>query len=474
MTSKKDVFLCHTSGDKKRYVTPFVNGLQGEGITYWVDEAEIKWGEDIVKRINEGLKISRFVVVFLSKNFIGGHWPEAELASALCKENASGDVIVLPILIEDENDIFKQYPLLRQKRYVKWRDDVSSIVAELKSWLRDANNKVAIHRSNDNSYQPENIPSKKDLLGKLQSYGGMLQHLKDIDYRQWLNLSLHNRFAMILLGKYALFVRAEEEENALHHLQSRLKALSLPGESLKQTTFYKQFPKDIKRLGQSVETIQQLIDDIIKLVEQNVGSSESADEMLNKLNEFFSLCHRLYSIVPETEDAEINDILARSESETLEFKSTMQVDVETGQKSVKMKQVIAKTLAGFMNNIGGILLIGVDDDGNPIGLDYDLKNLKNKDNFVRSFSQIVFDMIGKEYHQFLDPQETSFKPIDGMEVFKIKVNPAPEPAFVVCKSKPPVFFVRMGSSTVPFNVKEAINYYKSHWRSKKEATFEKE
>ena len=365
---------------------------------------------------------------------------------------------------------------MRPKRYVKWSDGVSSLVAELKSWLRDANNKVSIHRSNDNSYQPENIPSKKDLLGELQSYGGMLQDLKNIDYRQWFNFSLHNRFAVILLGKYALFVRAEEEENALHHLQSKLKALSLPGESLKQTTFYKQFPKDLKRLGQSIETVQELIDDLIKLVEQNVGSIVSANKMLNELNEFFSLCRRLYSIsiVPETEDVEINDILARSESETLEFKSTMQVDVETGQKSVKMKQMIAKTLAGFMNNIGGILLIGVDDDGDPIGLDYDLKYLKNKDNFVRSFSQIVFDMTGKEYHQFLDPQETSFKPIDGIEVFKIKVNPAPEPAFVVCKSKPPVFFVRMGSSTVPFNVKEAINYYKLHWGSKKEAAFEKE
>ena len=93
MTPKKDVFLCHTSEDKKRYVTPFVKGLKKEGITYWVDKAEIKWGENIIKRINDGLEISRFVVVFLSQNFIGGHWAEKELMSALSKENTS---VVIP------------------------------------------------------------------------------------------------------------------------------------------------------------------------------------------------------------------------------------------------------------------------------------------------------------------------------------------------------------------------------------------
>ena len=65
MNKKRDVFLCHSSEDKDKYVIPFTKKLKNKGVTFWIDEAEIKWGDNIIEKINEGIEKSNFVIVFL-------------------------------------------------------------------------------------------------------------------------------------------------------------------------------------------------------------------------------------------------------------------------------------------------------------------------------------------------------------------------------------------------------------------------
>ncbi len=81
MTLQKDIFICHASEDKSDVVEPLVISLEKAGITYWYDEAEIKWGDSITEKVNEGLKISRYVIVVLSESFIQKNWPQRELNS---------------------------------------------------------------------------------------------------------------------------------------------------------------------------------------------------------------------------------------------------------------------------------------------------------------------------------------------------------------------------------------------------------
>src|SRR5947209_5460884 len=110
---KRDVFLCHATADKNMYVHPFAEALEANGITYWLDEAEIGWGDRISSKINDGLARSSYVVVFLTAAFLDRHWPQTELGSALNLEASSGQVIVLPIMVAPDTDVFRQYPLLR-------------------------------------------------------------------------------------------------------------------------------------------------------------------------------------------------------------------------------------------------------------------------------------------------------------------------------------------------------------------------
>mgnify|MGYP002653748195 CR=1 FL=1 len=75
----------------------------------------------------------------------------------------------------------------------------------------------------------------------------------------------------------------------------------------------------------------------------------------------------------------ITELIAGGESDHVEFKSTARINLRTEQKDPRMEHVIVKTVSAFVNADGGTLLIGVDDDGTPLGLDADYATLKVPD-----------------------------------------------------------------------------------------------
>jgi hypothetical protein len=135
--AERSVFLCHASEDKDAFVRPLARELNRREITYWLDEAEIKWGDKIIQRINDGLARARYIVVFLSANFLGKNWPESELGAALNRENSKGQTIVLPLILGDVDSLLDRYPLLRDKVYLKWSQPLSMIVDHLEAVTAD-------------------------------------------------------------------------------------------------------------------------------------------------------------------------------------------------------------------------------------------------------------------------------------------------------------------------------------------------
>ena len=137
----KDVFLCHAGRDKERVVRPLAQKLEAKGISCWFDEAEVRWGNSIVSKVNEGLASSRFVIVVLSPSFVDKHWPQRELNSALHEEAGSGKIRVLPLLTgeaEQRNEILDQFPLMHDKRYLAWDGSGENVLEELQAWLGQA------------------------------------------------------------------------------------------------------------------------------------------------------------------------------------------------------------------------------------------------------------------------------------------------------------------------------------------------
>lgn len=134
----RDVFLCHATEDKQEVVRPLRDALVAAGISCWLDEAEIRWGDGLIDQVNAGLRDSRFVLVVLSTTFMAKPWPRRELASALSGEASSGNVRVLPLLVgvhRESEAILDQLPLLRDKLYLVWEGDAAPVVRAMRARL---------------------------------------------------------------------------------------------------------------------------------------------------------------------------------------------------------------------------------------------------------------------------------------------------------------------------------------------------
>ncbi len=135
---KRDVFLCHAGEDKDSIARPLYRAFTDAGISCWYDEAEIGWGHSITQKVNEGLRISRFTVAIMSRSSAYKHWPQRELYALMNQEAADGVVRILPLLAgsnQDIEEILKLFPLLSDKRYLKWNGDPRPVVKEMLACL---------------------------------------------------------------------------------------------------------------------------------------------------------------------------------------------------------------------------------------------------------------------------------------------------------------------------------------------------
>lgn len=91
-----DVFISHASEDKECVARPLHNALTRLGITVWLDEAQMRIGHSLRRKIDDGIRSSRFGVVVLSKAFFRKGWTNHEL-DGLVTRTVAGEQSVLPI-----------------------------------------------------------------------------------------------------------------------------------------------------------------------------------------------------------------------------------------------------------------------------------------------------------------------------------------------------------------------------------------
>ena len=89
-------------------------------------------------------------------------------------------------------------------------------------------------------------------------------------------------------------------------------------------------------------------------------------------------------------ESELHELINRGESNTLEFKSTLRYDLEQQKVNKDLAKVIPKTLAGFLNAEGGMLLIGVADNGQILGLENDISSLRKKNLDYFELTYVLF------------------------------------------------------------------------------------
>lgn len=104
-----DVFLSHSSLDKDIYVSELSEKLSNKGMKVFEDVKVFKIGQSQTDMMNMGILNSRFVVAFLSSNFIKSGWSDYEFKSFLNREINEKRVIILPIWHEVSLEEVQQY-----------------------------------------------------------------------------------------------------------------------------------------------------------------------------------------------------------------------------------------------------------------------------------------------------------------------------------------------------------------------------
>ncbi len=137
MEKAQDLFISHAGKDKEQYVVPLAQALTVHGVSFWLDNVEIEWGDSVTMKINEGLRTSRYVLLCLSKNFLGRHWPEGEMAAVLAIQNTNGKKRALPLILNAKDEILEAYPILSALAYREFRFGPDKLAAELANLVSD-------------------------------------------------------------------------------------------------------------------------------------------------------------------------------------------------------------------------------------------------------------------------------------------------------------------------------------------------
>jgi hypothetical protein len=93
------IFLSYNKEDKP-FARRLADDIRRVGITVWLDEAEIKPGDSIIEKIEEGLNGSEYIGVILSPTSVKSRWVKRELRAVLHQEITASSKIVLPLLYQ--------------------------------------------------------------------------------------------------------------------------------------------------------------------------------------------------------------------------------------------------------------------------------------------------------------------------------------------------------------------------------------
>ncbi|MGH3697288.1 MAG: AlbA family DNA-binding domain-containing protein [Pseudonocardiaceae bacterium] len=160
----------------------------------------------------------------------------------------------------------------------------------------------------------------------------------------------------------------------------------------------------------------------------------------------------------------VRRVIAAGESTVVEFKSTGRKNLFTGKQDQAIEWAVLKSVAGFMNNHGGTLLVGVADDGVAVGIEQDYPLLgakKNTDGWELWLTDALTTALGKAAATDVS---LSYAEVDGRTVARIDVGPAAQPVFATSKGdRKPVFLVRINSTTHELAGHDALDYQRKRW-----------
>ena len=179
------------------------------------------------------------------------------------------------------------------------------------------------------------------------------------------------------------------------------------------------------------------------------------------LSLMFMVRQRIFQLTGRRDKLEeIRELIAAGENQQVKFKSTLRWDLRQFKPNKALEDVIAKTIAGFMNTQGGHLIIGIDDEGSILGLEQDYGTLKKpgKDGFEQYIMQLVSLKLGTHFCTLV---KVSFHQFEEKDICYVRVHKSQKPVYLNLGDRSH-FFIRTGNGTRELDMPEALEYMETY------------
>lgn len=149
--------------------------------------------------------------------------------------------------------------------------------------------------------------------------------------------------------------------------------------------------------------------------------------------------------------------LSTGETKIIEFKQTLSLDIIKNTKEKYIEDGVLKTVCAFMNTDGGTLLVGVNDDGTPVGVDVEIQKFhKSKDKFLLHFKNLIRHKIGTEIYHLLEYELRDYK---GTQLLVVNCQKSNKEIFMNGEE----FYVRTNPATDRLEGKKLLDYCRARF-----------
>jgi ATP-dependent DNA helicase RecG len=149
------------------------------------------------------------------------------------------------------------------------------------------------------------------------------------------------------------------------------------------------------------------------------------------------------------------------ESEKLEYKSSIKMNLHTHQADPEIARACLKTIAAFLNTEGGTLVIGVSDDKAVVGTQVD--GFQSDDQYRLHVHGLIRGALG----QIADSKvKISIEVIEEKNVCVVECKRSSEPVYLNYRKTNDEFYIRIGPSSLNMRTSDAHGYITDHFGSR--------
>lgn len=215
--------------------------------------------------------------------------------------------------------------------------------------------------------------------------------------------------------------------------------ISIP---LPELTTQKEIVKSYNLLRHMKQVLSKLERDLSLNPKAAISITEKLTSPLQSLNEL-------------SKEDKIFHYIRQGEGLKVEFKETFSIDTKKGSQEKYIEESSLKNIVGFLNKLGGTLLIGVTDNGIISGIEKD--NFKSDDKYLLHFKNKIKSSIGEEYFSLITYEICK---ISNKKVLIVECSPSTKPVYLNQKD----FYVRTNPATDKLEGPKLVEYINNHFR----------